>query len=326
MVWRCIIFCLVFYSCADTFDNSTSTDEEVSLWSVDENFIKEGAPFDLIQNPSFKNISEMKDLKDEDRLLLIKIDNEIRAYPYYYLNYSEVLNDYIGSVNYVVSYCPQTKSGICFYGGINGQQIPMIASGYLFKDNLVLSDLERQNFWSQMLITGIRGEEIYKQISKIYSFETKFETVKKYFPNAKVYHRNFSTEKSNQFKSNRKKTNWAGYLGVVVNGIKKNTYVFNHNKFTELTMYKVTDKKNTIVVVGDNNKKFFTSFYVSHEVNLKIVKDKFPVILEDDKGNEWNTFGEEVSGNGGQKLKSPIFYNADLWAWEYFFENVEESK
>ncbi|WGH75117.1 DUF3179 domain-containing (seleno)protein [Tenacibaculum tangerinum] len=325
MILRCIVLCFIFFSCKENIDTpSTSTMEEVSLWSVDESFIKEGAPFEYIENPSFKAVPEIEDLADEDRLLLVKIEDEIRAYPYHYLNYSEVVNDRIGSINYVASYCPQTKSGICFSGVVNNEKIPMIASGYLFKDNLVLSDLERENFWSQMLITGIRGESFYKNISKIYSFETSWETVKKYFPQAKVYYQNFLTEKSNLLNKKNTSSNWSSYIGVLEYGIETKAYVFNHTNFAELTMYEIFEKKNNIIVVGDNNKKFFTAFYVPEEANLKLVKDKFPVILEDDNGNMWDVFGESLGGNKEDKLKSPVFYNADLWAWEYFFENIEE--
>ena len=105
-------------------------------------------------------------------------------FPYIYLNYSEVVNDKIDDLEYVATYCPQTKSGICFNKNIGDKSLNLFASGFLFKDNLVLTSQEENVFWSQMLLTGIKGNQKFMDINDLFSIETTWKTIKEYFPEA----------------------------------------------------------------------------------------------------------------------------------------------
>jgi len=73
---------------------------------------------------------------------------------------------------------------------------------------MVPSD-ENLNFYiSQMLMKGIKGEIANKKLDHFNLIETKWKTVKDYFPNAMVFFHNSSKKKSNKIKT-IKKSNFA---------------------------------------------------------------------------------------------------------------------
>lgn len=290
---------------------------ESSLWSVDESFIKEGAPFAFIDAPEFATVGTVDKVADEERVLLVKHNETLKAYPYVYLNYSEVVNDAIDGFNYIVSYCPQTKSGICFTNRINGAPQPVLASGYLFKDNLVLTDRENKSYWSQMLLKGIRGGQKELPIQTTYSIETTWKTVKNYFPEAKVY-----IHDKLQTKGARTASNGSNHFGVVLEGLEERIELYRHQSFDKLRIRETTVGGKNVVVLGDREKQLFTAFYVQPGAVFTLRSD-FPNVMLDTDGTVYNVFGEAVEGpKKGQQLASPRCYNAELWAWQWFFEQT----
>lgn len=325
MILRYIIFLLCFslFSCSD-ITKSHIENQDKGLWSVDESLIKEGAPFEFVNNPEFKSVTEVEGVEDDDRVILVKIEEQIKVYPYVYLNYSEVINDEVKNTKFIVSYCPQTKSGICFSANFNNQNINMIASGYLFKDNLILSDIKRENFWSQMLIDKIRGELSFSNFNTIFSIETKWKTIKDFFPEAKVYYHDYLNSKGKS-KNSSNSVNGANYFGVINKLKEEFVEVFKHSQFSSFKIFELVVNGKRTVVFGDDRKKIFTSFYIPENIEFSIIENEFPVIFVDHEGNKWDVFGEAVEGNKkGERLESPIFYNADLWAWKWFFNKVIE--
>src|SRR5438552_18211801 len=81
---------------------------------------RDGIP--AIDRPQFVKPSEVNFLRDEDRVLSVKIDNEVRAYPLRILNWHEIVNDQIGDQAVGVTYCPLAGAGIVFDRRVNGRK------------------------------------------------------------------------------------------------------------------------------------------------------------------------------------------------------------
>lgn len=316
-----ILVCVASLSCSDSLGKEIEDTPDQEKWLVDEMYIKEGAPFAFIDNPSFKKVDEIENVIDNDLVLLFSYNGKLKVFPYIYLNYSEVVNDKIDDLEYVATYCPQTKSGICFNKNIGYKSLNLFASGFLFKDNLVLTSKEENVFWSQMLLTGIKGGQKFLDIHDLFSIETTWKTIKEHFPEAQVYYHNL-LNRGEVIKDNSiTKAKSTKFFGIVNAGIENTVEVFPYTNFKQFKIEKLVVNGRKTIIVGDETKNIFTSFYEPIEENLEVDND-FPIVLKDSKGNRWNVLGEAIEGpKKGTKLASPSFFHAELWAWNFFYNN-----
>lgn len=310
-------FVLVFSSCSNSKQlNGDSLDDNEEVWRVDDNYITEGGPFSLVQAHSFKSVDELIGVIGEyEKVLIINFDNEIRVYPYVYTNYSEVVNDIINQKSFAISFCPQTKSGLCFNSLVSGEKINFIASGFLYKENQVMSDPDLNLFWSQMLIEGIRGDYTYNSIETFFAIETNWKTVKEFFDDARVYiNNNVVISGSSQNNSLNAK-----YFGVINNGVEDTAKLISYEYFDQMEIVEENINGKRTIIIGDKNKNFIVPFYAPIDLTFSTI-DEFPIILVDNNGTKWDVFGNAVDGpDTGEKLDSPVFFVAELWAWKEFY-------
>jgi hypothetical protein len=318
----------IFISCTSNNDEIISNieQEESSIWIVDKNDIKGGGKtYDLSVNPKFGNVSDFEKLSDHEKVALISFNNEVRVYPYFFTNHFEVINDVFNNNNIAVSYCPLTKSGICYNREIDGNIYQILASGFLYKDNMVPADKDLKFYWSQMLMTYIGKENTGKSISNYNLIETNWKTVKEYFYDAKVYYHVKRTAGETDPQLSR--TQDSQYIYGVIEE-KNNTRVelFSYNLFKNKTklISKIINNKE-VIIIGSEEKYFVTSYYKKDNLEFYLLDDSnFPNILSDNEGNIWNIFGYAISGNRkGEQLESPKAYVAQFWAWKDFYSNLK---
>lgn len=317
-------FILLIASCSDINDkNENLLADDISCeWRVDVNNLKEGAPFPLVNEPTFRSVDDIDNLKDNDKAIVVRFKNEIRVYPYLYTDFSEVVNDSFLSYEIAISYCPQTKSGICFNRRIGDKVFNnLIASGYLLHDNLVISNHTRDFFWSQMLIDGIKGDLLYSNIESFFAIEMNWDIIKRYFNNAKVYYKDLTSSKFLNVKRIIKNVNVEKYFGVINNN-KDNKIVslYSYDYFTNLKIDTKNINQKETIIVGDKSLGFIVAFYVPDNVVFSVLKNDFPYILKDNLGRKWDVFGFNTYGD---RLKSPSFFVAQLWAWNAFYSEVK---
>jgi len=80
-----------------------------------------------------------------------------RAYPHQVFWWHEIVNDVVGGVPVVVSFCPLTGSGMVYDPVIDGRLLDFGVSGLLFDNNLVLFDRATESLWSQMRVQSVCG-------------------------------------------------------------------------------------------------------------------------------------------------------------------------
>ncbi len=304
---------------SDINKNTISQDE----WSVSKQYLKEGSPFKLMNTPDFKTVQEINSLSDDSKVALISFKNEVRVYPYHYTNQFEIINDAFDGNFISISYCPITQSAICFNREIKGEVYDLIASGYLFKDNMVPSDKNLNFYFSQMLMKGIKGEIANQPLSHFNLIETKWKTVKDYFPNAMVFFHNNSKKKANKNNAIKKSGFAYGVLNTRITTETVELFPLDYfsNNTTSITE---TINQNSTFIIGNEEKKIFTSYYIPKNKSLHLLdENQFPNIIADTDGNIYNIFGYAVSGpDFGLQLKSPKAYVAQQWAWKDFYENI----
>jgi hypothetical protein len=111
-----------------------------------------------LSNPAVVSVREADSfLAPADLVLGVVAGGEARAYPHQIFWWHEIVNDVLGGVPLVVSYCPLTGSGLVYDPVIDGQLLDFGVSGLLFDNNLVLFDRATESLWSQMRIQSICG-------------------------------------------------------------------------------------------------------------------------------------------------------------------------
>lgn len=96
-------------------------------------------------------------LSDDSPLLVVAIDGEVRGYPLAVLVFHEVVNDTIGSVPVLVTYCPLCDSAVVFDRRLDGEVLTFGTSGLLFRSNLVLYDRASESLWLQLSGRSVAG-------------------------------------------------------------------------------------------------------------------------------------------------------------------------
>jgi len=156
---------------------------------VDEIFaggpVKDGIP--ALSQPKFVAVKEAKHfMKDEDRVLGLARNGQVKAYPVKILNWHEIVNDTIGSQAVVVTFCPLCGTGMVFDGKINGKDLTFGVSGMLYQSDMLLYDRKTDSLWSQIKGEAVTGPMTGARLKLLSSTQTTWGKWKKKHPETRV--------------------------------------------------------------------------------------------------------------------------------------------
>ncbi|MBI3943127.1 MAG: DUF3179 domain-containing protein [Chloroflexi bacterium] len=118
---------------------------------------KDGIP--AIDDPKFVVVDEANTwLKPQEPVILLKVGDDVRAYPLQILIWHEIVNDTVGDVPVVVTFCPLCNTGIVFERTVNGQVLDFGTTGRLRFSNLIMYDRQTETWWQQATGDAIAGE------------------------------------------------------------------------------------------------------------------------------------------------------------------------
>ncbi|MCC7194934.1 MAG: DUF3179 domain-containing protein [Gemmatimonadaceae bacterium] len=118
---------------------------------------KDGIP--ALVSPRVLDASEAGYLRPADRVLGLALGAESRAYPIRILNWHEVVNDVLGGVPVLVTYCPLCASGLAFRREIAGETLEFGVSGRLYQSNVLMYDRTHLGLWSQLQMEAVTGPQ-----------------------------------------------------------------------------------------------------------------------------------------------------------------------
>jgi hypothetical protein len=135
---------------------------DVTVHAVPLNEIQKGGPprdgIPALDHPAFLSAGEAeKVLRPSDLVLGIATGDVARAYPVRVLNWHEVVNDDIGPLTVLITWCPLCGSGMVFDPRVRGTKHTFRVSGLLYKRNLLLYDRETDSLWSQLAGKAVSG-------------------------------------------------------------------------------------------------------------------------------------------------------------------------
>jgi hypothetical protein len=100
----------------------------------------------------------------EEWVVGVAIGEEAVAYPIAILEWHELVNDTVGGMPILVSYCPLCRTAMVFDRRIAGREHIFGVSGLLYLSDLLLYDRETQSLWSQIRSEGVTGASLGQRL------------------------------------------------------------------------------------------------------------------------------------------------------------------
>jgi hypothetical protein len=324
--------------------NPNGTD---SAWLIPAIEVWDGGPgqdgIPSIDHPQFTRASDTTYLAASDRVVGVFVNGQYHAYPHRILDSHEVLNDAVDTDAFVLSYCPLTGSALAWDVVDDATDTEFGVSGLIYNSNLILYDRASGSRWSQMLQQSVWGERSGTRAEQIQIIETSWQTWLSMYPDSLMLTRDTGVTRSyNVYPYGNYRTNSDLLFPVAepdnrlhpkrrVIGIHSNTaskaYQIDSFGTTTQTINDHFDG-NPIVVVGNSDLDFAAIY--SRELNdgtileFSTVPNQLPVVMSDSEGNNWDIFGNAVSGpRTGVQLERTTSFTAMWFAWAAFFENTE---
>lgn len=174
---------------------ATEFSTDFSIHSVPyEEILSGGPPKDgipAIDNPHFISVEEADDwLKSLEPVIQIQVGDEARAYPIQVLIWHEIVNDQIGALPIVVTFCPLCNTAIAFERTVNGQVLDFGTTGRLRFSNLIMYDRQTETWWQQAGGEAIAGELTGTNLEGYPALIVAWQDFRDAFPNGRVLSKN----------------------------------------------------------------------------------------------------------------------------------------
>ncbi len=149
---------------------------------------KDGIP--AIDEPKFVSVAEADQwLKSREPVILFQIGDDVRAYPIQILIWHEIVNDVVGGVPVVVTFCPLCNTAIAFERTVDGQVLDFGTTGRLRYSNLIMYDRQTETWWQQASGEAIAGELVGRQLKFLPASIIAWAEFKEAYPDGKVLSR-----------------------------------------------------------------------------------------------------------------------------------------
>lgn len=145
---------------------------------------KDGIP--AIDEPRFKDISNIKNLGENEPVIVLTISGKTKVYPLSVLMWHEIVNDSLGGTPVTVTYCPLCNAAIVFDARLNGQTLTFGTTGKLRHSDLIMYDRQSESWWQQFSGQAIVGDRTGQELKMLPARIEAFGLVVKAWPNAQV--------------------------------------------------------------------------------------------------------------------------------------------
>ncbi len=162
--------------------------------SVSYNDILAGGPprdgIPPIDQPEFISIAEADEwLKPMEPVIQMAVNQDVRAYPIQILTWHEIVNDTVGGLPVVVTFCPLCNTAIAFERIVGDQELTFGTTGRLRFSNLIMYDRQTETWWQQATGEGIVGELTGSQLTFVPAAMVSWEEFKQANPQGLVLSR-----------------------------------------------------------------------------------------------------------------------------------------
>ncbi|MEM8524090.1 MAG: DUF3179 domain-containing (seleno)protein [Bacteroidota bacterium] len=173
---------------APTVEEHSLPKSERSDWLIPfSNILDGGVGFDGIPalvNPEFEaydfraNPENTFFVDDNNLVVGIRFEEELKLYPHPILDWHEIVNDRIGDQSFALVYCPLTGTTTVWDRDLNGEEVEFGVSGYLHNSNIIPFDRNTESFWSQLYGLSVNGTRQGQKAINLPHLETTWSTWK----------------------------------------------------------------------------------------------------------------------------------------------------
>lgn len=139
-----------------------------------------------IDDPQFIPAADATGIGVLEPVLSIGINGDFRAYPLRILLWHEIVNDVVGGVPILVTYCPLCNSGVVFDRRLDGEVVEFGNTGRIRHFDMVMYDKATESWWQQFLGEAIMGESTGARMKPL---PARLESLEKFLeraPNGKL--------------------------------------------------------------------------------------------------------------------------------------------
>jgi hypothetical protein len=182
-------------------DRSSQLHSLTSTWNtnwarrtIDTSAIMSGGPprdgIPSIDAPQFVSSNEAASwLVDNEPVIALEINGDARAYPLQVLTWHEIVNDAVGGVPVVVTFCPLCNSALVFDRRHGDEVLEFGVSGLLRNSDLIMYDRTTESLWQQFTGEGIIGDLAGEQLAFVPSALVSFADFRTAYPDGDVLSR-----------------------------------------------------------------------------------------------------------------------------------------
>ncbi len=120
-----------------------------------------------IDDPQFVDLADVSGIGPLEPVLSIGIDGDFRAYPLQVLLFHEIVNDTVGGVPVVVSYCAFCNSGIVFDRRLDGEVLEFGNTGTYRHFGMMMYDKTTQSWWQQFIGEAVVGDSLGRILTSV---------------------------------------------------------------------------------------------------------------------------------------------------------------
>ena len=318
---------LLIYSCSessssisDNVDNAITDDNDdnnnTNSWLIDKDLVFDGGPgkdgIPALDNPTLITQAENDYLSDEDLVIGLKFGDQVVAFPHKILDWHEIINTDIDNLSLAIIYCPLTGTAVGWDRNFNNTKTTFGVSGLLYKNNIIPYDRATDSNWSQLKLQCVNGKLIGENPIIIVLPEMKWGLWRKLYKQTKLvstktgHQRNYNNYPYGDYKTDNQyfifpidplKNNISAKERVHAIIYNNQAKIYRFNDFGNGKIITDTFQNKEYIIIG--NQDFIISFEITDQTsNLEFTynfKDT-EIILSDNEGNNWNLFGEAISG------------------------------
>lgn len=123
---------------------------------------------------------------DDEMVIGVVHAGKARAYPIAILVWHELVNDTLGGLPLLVSYCPLCGSALTFDRRVEGKTLDFGVSGLLYRSDLLMFDRQTESLWSQIGAEAVTGPSMGERLELVRSKMDRWGRWKRAHPNTSV--------------------------------------------------------------------------------------------------------------------------------------------
>ncbi len=171
--------------------NTRGWETDFSLHTVSYDSIKSGGPprdgIPPIDAPTFVTFAEADGWLDPlEPIVSFEHEGDARAYPLQIMTWHEIVNDEVGGIPVVVTFCPLCNSAIVFHRELDGDIYTFGTTGKLRNSDLIMWDRQTETWWQQLTGEGIVGELAGRTLTFLPAAIISWSDFKSIYPEGKV--------------------------------------------------------------------------------------------------------------------------------------------